>query len=94
LQYKNKQDLKLNFSHMRGGSTLPFPTHPQVRPVSLLAVFPLFFDLPAGRRGCGSLLSGMGNIVLSNIWRNEYQFADLSMLINPYLPRESLKKIH
>jgi hypothetical protein len=57
--------------------------HPSSRPH-----FPRFFDLPAGRRGAGALVSGIGNLVLSNIWRNEYYLADLGMPDYPYLPKE------
>ncbi len=51
-----------------------------------------FFDLPAGRRGVGILVSGIGDLILSNIWRNEYYLADLSLQVHSYLPREYFKK--
>jgi hypothetical protein len=57
-----------------------------------LAIFAAFFDLPAGRRGVGILVSGIGDLVVSNIWRNEYYLADLSLQVHSYLPREYLKK--
>ncbi len=36
----------------------------------------------------GTLVSGIGDLVLSNIWRNEYYLADLSLQVDSYLPRE------
>ncbi len=36
----------------------------------------------------GALVSEIGNLVLSNIWCNEYYLADLSLQVHPYLPRE------
>jgi hypothetical protein len=57
-----------------------------------LAIFPGLFDLPARRRGVGTLVSGIGDLVFNNIWRNEYYFVDLSLQVHSYLPREYLKK--
>jgi hypothetical protein len=74
-------------------STLPLLPHPQFGPVfPSRPYFPDFFDLPAGRRGVGALVSGIGNLVLSNIWRNKYYLADLSLQVYPYLPREYIFK--
>ncbi len=70
------------------GQPSPSP-YPQAGPVSpLLAVFLTLFVSTCWERGVGALLSGIGDIFLSNIWRNEYFFADISMYIYPYLPRE------
>ena len=74
-------------------STLPpFPTPNSAQSPPSWPYFPGFFDLPAGRRGVWALVSGICDLVLSNIWRNKYYFADLSIYLYPYLLREYFLK--
>jgi hypothetical protein len=40
----------------------------------------------------GALVSGIGDLVLINIWRNEYYLAHLSLQVYPYLSREYFSK--
>jgi hypothetical protein len=43
----------------------------------------------------GALVSGIGDLVLSNIWRDKYYLADLSLQVFPFLPREYFcKKVY
>ena len=70
-------------------STLPLLPHPQFGPVSpLSAVFPALLSYLWEEEGGWGLPSDIGDIFLSNIWRNECYFADLIMHIYPYLPGE------
>ena len=71
-----------------GQPSPPFPTPNSAQSPPSWPYFPGFFDLPAGRRGVWALVSGMCDLVLSNIWRNEYYLADLSLQVHSYLPRE------
>jgi hypothetical protein len=60
-----------------------FPTPcPQARPdpPSSWLYFRAFMSYLLGGGGAGALLSYISDIFLSNIWRNEYYLADLSMI--------------
>ncbi len=75
-------------------STLPpFPTPNLAQSPPSWPYFLGFFDLPAGRRGVGALVSGISDLSLSNIWRNNHYLADLSLQVHSYLPRENFKKV-
>jgi hypothetical protein len=74
---------------MGSRSTLPsFPTPNSAQSSPAGPYIQRFFYLPAGRRGVGALVNGIYNLVLSNIWLNGYYLVDLSLQIDPYLPRE------
>jgi hypothetical protein len=62
------------------------PPSPPCLPFSYVSL--AFSDLLVERRGAGALLSDISGIFLSNIWHKEYYFADLSMHVYQYLPRE------
>jgi hypothetical protein len=46
-----------------------------------------------GGEGWGALVSGIGDLVLSNIWHNEYYLADLSLQVYLHVPREYFFKV-